>query len=127
MQFLKVWGKNKRFLKILNFFFTRGPPGGILKIFASFLLGVYWECRTCTMKAIKGIKIKKNCTYWSKVTIVFVWQVFEIFQLQQTLFENISDPQIKKSTKYFAKNIEKGLKGGNLPTIARTFFNYFYA
>ena len=54
MQFLKVWGKNKRFLKILNFFFTRGPPGGILKIFASFLLGVYWQCRTCTMKAIKG-------------------------------------------------------------------------
>ena len=54
MQFLKVWGKNKRFLKNLNFFFTRGPPGGILKIFASFLLGVYWQCRTCTMKAIKG-------------------------------------------------------------------------
>ena len=28
MQFLKVWGKNKRFLKILNFFFTQGraPP-----------------------------------------------------------------------------------------------------
>ena len=43
-------------------------------------------------------------------------------RLQQTLFENISDPQIKKSTKYFAKNIEKGLKGGNLPTIARTLF-----
>ena len=54
MQFLKVWGKNKRFLKILNFFFTRGPPGGILKILARFLLGVYWQCRTCTMKAIKG-------------------------------------------------------------------------
>ncbi len=54
MQFLKVWGKNKRFLKILNFFFTRGPPGGILKIFASYLLGVYGQCRTCTMKAIKG-------------------------------------------------------------------------
>ena len=54
MQFLKVWGKNKRFLKILNFFFTQGPPGGILKIFASFLLGVYWQCRTCTMQAIKG-------------------------------------------------------------------------
>ena len=52
MQFLKVWGKNKRFLKILNFFFTRGPPGGILKIFALFLLGVYWQYRT--MKAIKG-------------------------------------------------------------------------
>ena len=54
IQFLKVWGKNKRFLKILNFFFTRGPPGGILKILARFLLGVYWQCRTCTMKAIKG-------------------------------------------------------------------------
>ena len=43
-----------RFLKILKFFFTRGPPGGILKIFASYLLGVYGQCRTCTMKAIKG-------------------------------------------------------------------------
>ena len=27
---------------------------GILKILARFLLGVYWQCRTCTMKAIKG-------------------------------------------------------------------------
>ena len=43
-------------------------------------------------------------------------------RLQQTLFDNISDPQIKKSTKYFAKQIEKGLKGGNLPTIARTMY-----
>ena len=62
MQFLKVWGKNKRFLKSLNFFFTRGPPGGILKILARFLLGVYWQCRTCTMKAIKGSWLLENHT-----------------------------------------------------------------
>ena len=39
MHFLKVLGKNKRFLQFLIFFFTRGPPGGLLKILARFLFG----------------------------------------------------------------------------------------
>ena len=120
MQFLKVWGKNKRFLKILNFFSLGGPLGAFWKFLPRFYLEyignvghVQWkqlkvagESHTQKIRKIVHIRANLQSFLWGRGQKIFFGppnfsKFLPIFQLQIALAQK---PYLHFHFRFFSQN-----------------------